>query len=257
VPNVLRIEPVGNTVILNLNRPKKRNALSRQLIDELHGALQATVDDARRSVIVLAGAGTSFSAGLDLSEVAAAMDEPEPAKAYVEALFDLFEAIECASKPIIAAVNGAATAGGAALAGVCDLVIAARSAQFGYPQVRHGLAAAIVVPPLIRQVGERRAKRLLLTGTMIDAQTAKHIGLVDEVVDDDALHDRALEVATELGALPQASIARTKAFVREGAIAESAGGDDWRRRYSSRVEISDEGRGFLRRFRRRGNRDDG
>lgn len=248
MPNVLQIKRIGNTVILTMNRPERCNALSRQLIEELRGALQATVDDARRSAIVLTGAGTSFSAGLDLAEVAAAMDQPEPAKVYAEALFDLFEAIECAPLPIIAAVNGTATAGGAALAGTCDLVIAARSARFGYPQVRHGLAAAIVVPPLIRQVGERRAKRLLLNGSMLDADTAEHIGLVDEITDYGNLHNRAVALASEMGAFPRESFVRTKVFIHQALIADPSADGTRRRQYSSRIGVSEQGREFLRSF---------
>ena len=171
------------TAVLTLNRPDKRNALSRQLIAELTAAFaEAEADPGIRSII-FTGNGPAFCAGMDLDELRGTLT------ATADAVWDdarklsaLYERIYNSNKPTIAAVNGAAVAGGAGLATVCDLAIAAPEAKFGYPEVRRGLVAAMVLPHLLRHVGERAARWMLLTGELIGSNEAQRIGLVNAVV---------------------------------------------------------------------------
>lgn len=175
----------GPAAILTLERPDKRNALSRGLIACLAAAFdEAENDDAVRAV-VLTGSGSAFCAGMDLDELRGTLGD-ESGKVWDDAarLSELYEQIYGLSKPTVAAVNGAAVAGGAGLVTVCDLAVAAPGAKFGYPEVRRGLVAAMVMPHLLRHVGERAARWLLLTGELIDAAAAERAGLVNAVADD-------------------------------------------------------------------------
>ncbi len=151
----------GPVAILTLNRPDRRNALSGDLIDELSEALrEAELDNTVRSVI-LTGAGSCFCAGMDLKDFYTSDDTPESERsaiARVQSLADLMSQVHQIKKPTIAALNGDAMAGGAGLASACDFVIAAERARIGYPEVRRGLVAAIVMHDLVRQVGDRRAR---------------------------------------------------------------------------------------------------
>jgi methylglutaconyl-CoA hydratase len=205
----------GRILVLTLNRPDKRNALTQHLIVELHQRIQAALVDANVGGIVITGAPPAFSAGLDLNEVAASRSDESKAKATADALYDLLNGIYSSTKPVVAAVNGFAVAGGAGLMSACDLVIAARSAQIGYPEIKRGLVAAIVMSFLIRQVGDRRAKYLLLTGDMLDGAAAREAGLVNEVVADDRVVPRAIELATQVSAYPPKAYADTKHMMRE------------------------------------------
>ena len=153
--DVLLVERGASWLELTLNRPDKRNALSRALISELTETLRAAErDDAIRSVII-GGAGPAFSAGLDLKEVA--QTTAEQAEHDASSLLTLFERIDNLQKPVIAVVHGPAVAGGAGLVSVCDLVLCGESGIIGYPEIKRGLVAAIVMTYLRRLVGEREA----------------------------------------------------------------------------------------------------
>jgi methylglutaconyl-CoA hydratase len=177
----------GPAAVLTLNRPDRRNALSRALIAELDEAVQkANADDSARA-IVLTGAGNVFCAGMDLAELQGSLDiAPEETPVWDDALAlgTLYQRIYTSAKPSIAAINGAAVAGGAGLVSVCDLAVCTPNAKFGYPEVRRGLVAALVMPHLMRHVGERMARWLLLTGELIDAPTAQQTGFVNTIADD-------------------------------------------------------------------------
>src|SRR5262245_12938299 len=163
----------GPAALITLNRPDKRNALSRALIAAITDAfLRAANDPAARGVI-LTGNGPAFCAGMDLDELRGTLDEDKD-KIWDDAakLSTLYELICTLPKPTVAAVNGAAVAGGAGLVTVCDLALSVPEAKFGYPEVRRGLVAAMVMPHLLRHVGERAARYLLLTGELIDAVEA-------------------------------------------------------------------------------------
>jgi methylglutaconyl-CoA hydratase len=182
-------------VVLTLNRPDRRNALSRGMIAALHAAVNRAADDAAARCVILTGAGSAFCAGLDLAELQETMSaraEDSPAREDAGRLGTLFDRLYTLPKPTIAAVNGAAVAGGAGLVTICDLAVAAPGAKLGYPGVRRGLVAALVMPHLLRHVGERLARYLLLTGELIDADEARRAGLVNAVVPADRLMDQAL-----------------------------------------------------------------
>lgn len=199
----------GATLELTLNRPEARNALSRALIAELTATLErADADPAVRSVIVT-GAPPAFCAGLDLREVAATtVDQAEHDSG---ALLTLFETVDNLSKPVIAAVNGPAVAGGAGLVSVCDIVLCGRErGVIGYPEIKRGLVAAIVMTYLRRLVGERQSKYLLLTGENLSAERALEYRLANEVVEDARLLDRAREYAAMFASYPPEALTNTK-----------------------------------------------
>ena len=186
------------TAILTLNRADKRNALSRALIEAISSAFERAKNDAAVRCVILNAAGPVFCAGMDLAELQASLDVPKDQSPIWDDAFrlaSLYDQIYALSKPTIAAVQGAAVAGGAGLVTVCDLAVSVPEAKFGYPEVRRGLVAAMVMPHLMRHVGERAARYLLLTGELIDAAAAERCGLINEVVHPDRLLERAQALA--------------------------------------------------------------
>ncbi|HTK75454.1 MAG TPA: enoyl-CoA hydratase-related protein [Gemmataceae bacterium] len=175
--------------VLTMNRADKRNALSRGLIAALTDAFRRAQDDTAARCVLLTGAGPAFCAGMDLGELSQTIDAPDRGEIWESALnlAKLFDLIYSLPKPTIAVVNGPAVAGGAGLVSVCDLAMAAAEAKFGYPEVRRGLVAAMVMPHLLRHVGERLARWLLLSGELIDAEAAVRCGLINAVVPADRL----------------------------------------------------------------------
>src|SRR5882672_1323408 len=173
-----------------LNRPEKRNALNDELIASLKDALRRANDDDEVSVIVIAGAGSDFCSGADLAalqKIASASVEENLDDA--RSLMELFVLIRSVRQPVIAAVKGRALAGGCGLATACDIVLAARSSRFGYPEVKIGFVPAMVMAILRRNVSEKRAFELLTLGREIGAEEAVAMGLVNRVMDDEAFDD--------------------------------------------------------------------
>src|SRR5262245_32295329 len=192
--DLVRYEVRAPAVILTLNRPDRRNAISRALIAALAEAVERAAADPAARAVILTGAGTAFCAGMDLEELQATLHQrPEESPVWEDAerLAALFDRIYALPKPTVAAVNGAAVAGGAGFVSVCDLALAVPAAKFGYPEVRRGLVAAMVMPHLLRHVGERTARHLLLTGELIDAPAAERAGFINRVVEPDRLLDEA------------------------------------------------------------------
>jgi len=219
---------------LTLNRPDKRNALSFQLLDELTGALDE-IEKSAAQVVILTGAGKAFCAGMDLEEL-----ETLTGKSHAENVADsrkmaqIFRRLYEFPKPTIAAVNGAAIAGGTGLATMCDFTLAVPEAKFGYTEVRIGFVPAIVSSILVWQVGHKIARDLLLTGRIFDAAEAYRLGLVNEVVDPAQLMNRAGELASQLTENSPTSVRLTKKLINgfislqldtqiEQAIEENAG----------------------------------
>jgi methylglutaconyl-CoA hydratase len=199
--------------VLTLNRPDRRNALSRPLIAALADAFGRAADDAAVRCVVLTGAGSSFCAGMDLAELQeslSAQEEESPVWQDALRLATLYERVYASPKPTIAAVNGPAVAGGAGLVSVCDLAVAAPEAKFGYPEVRRGLVAAMVMTHLLRHVGERTARYLLLSGELIGAEEALRAGLVNAVTPAGRLLETALGWARSLAEGGPNALARTK-----------------------------------------------
>lgn len=208
---VLLREQRGPVALLRLNRPEARNALSAELVEALHRALRELESDAGVRAIVLTGEGTVFSAGADLKALRAlATASSEENRRDSQRLAELLKAIYTHPKPIIAAVEGAAVAGGAGLASACDLTVAGQGARLGYTEVKLGFVAAIVSVFLLRQVGEKHARELLLTGKLVGAAEAQRMGLVNEVVPDGGALERALALAQELAGHSATALASTK-----------------------------------------------
>lgn len=182
---VVLYELRGPAAWITLNRPDRRNALSRELIEGLDHAVRQAAQDSRVRCVVLTGAGSAFCAGMDLEELRQSLNA-ESALIWQDAqrLAGLYDLLYRLPKPTIAAVNGPAVAGGAGLVSVCDLAVAVAAARFGYPEVRRGLVAAMVMPHLLRHVGERAVRWLLLTGELLDAREACRLGLINAVADD-------------------------------------------------------------------------
>lgn len=209
----LRTERQNDVAVLTIDRPQRRGALNRELVHELTEAAQAAIADARVRSILLTGTGPAFCAGMDLAELSATLDQPDEADRVhhdAQRLSTLYDLLYTSPKPTIAAVNGAAVAGGAGLMTVCDLAVAVPEAKFGYPEVKRGLVAAMVMPHLLRHVGQRAARELLLRGNLIDAAEAKRIGLINDVVASDQLLPTALAWARELTEAGPQALAVTK-----------------------------------------------
>jgi methylglutaconyl-CoA hydratase len=202
--------------VLTLNRPDRRNALSRGLIAALGDAVARARADSAARCVILTGSGASFCAGMDLAELQESLAVPETAPVWDDALrlAKVYDLIYTLPKPTIAAVNGAAVAGGAGLVSVCDLALAAPEAKFGYPEVRRGLVAAMVMPHLLRHVGERAARYLLLSGELIDAEEACRAGFVNAVVPGEQLLERVLAWARALAEGGPQALARTKELLQ-------------------------------------------
>jgi methylglutaconyl-CoA hydratase len=215
---LVRYEIRPPAAVVTLNRPDRRNALSRGLIAALTEAFERARADAAARVVILTGVGSSFCAGMDLAELSETLTQEsgEASSVWDDALrlAKLYESIYALPKPTVAAVNGAAVAGGAGLVTVCDLALAVPEAKLGYPEVRRGLVAAMVMPHLLRHVGERTARYLLLTGELIDAAEAWRTGLVNAVVPASDLLERALAWARSLAEGGPQALANTKAILQ-------------------------------------------
>ena len=196
---------------LTLNRPDKRNALSSALVEALHGALDSADLDADVRVLVLTGAGKDFCAGADLQELlASAGAPPEANEASALRLGNLFTRMRALPKPIVAVVRGRVLAGGAGLMTACDIVIAAAGIQVGYPEVLRGFVPAMVMSTLRRQVGEKVALDLVLTGRLLGAEEALRAGLVSRVVAEEALEAEGRGLVQLLASAPASALALTK-----------------------------------------------
>jgi methylglutaconyl-CoA hydratase len=211
----LQLDPGPPFATITLSRPEKRNAISPQMIDDLLSALDA-IETGPAQIAILTGAGKAFCAGMDLEALRAiSTQSPEQNLAETRRMAQLFRRLWGFPKVVIAAVNGAAIAGGCGLATLADFTLAVPEATFGYTEVRIGFLPAIVSVFLRRQVGEKIARDLLLTGRLIPAQEAHRLGLVNEVVPAAALEARTLELANTLLANSPSSLVATKKLLRE------------------------------------------
>jgi enoyl-CoA hydratase/carnithine racemase len=204
VAGLLEIESTNDVAVVTLQRPEKRNALSIDLRAELADAFTRLSEDDAVGCVVLTGAGTAFCSGMDTSQFGG---DIENRRRLVETSTSAFEAVGECKRPVVAAVNGPALAGGFALSLLCDLRIAHASAQFGYPELPRGIppsyaSARAVLPATV-------AQDLCLTGRVIDANEALRLGVVREVVEDDVVA-RARELAATVAALPRQAVLETK-----------------------------------------------
>ena len=197
--------------VLTLNRPERRNALTIELLTELSAAIKMASDQPQQRVIILRGAGAAFCTGLDLKEAA----DRTKAHATAEMVASTLIAISQTRLVTIAAVHGAAVAGGAGIMSACDFVVAAQGTKIGYPEVRRGLVAGLVMTFLRRQVGERKIRELLLGSELIDADQANKIGLVNRVVEKTDLMTEALKFAQSALQGAPGALTQTKRLIEE------------------------------------------
>jgi methylglutaconyl-CoA hydratase len=208
----------SSVATITLNRPDKRNAISYELIEDLLAALDE-IAKSSALILILTGAGKAFCSGMDLENLKALTGRsPEQNLKDSEIMARLFRSLYDFPKPTIAAVNGAAIAGGCGLATLCDFTLAVPEAKFGYTEARIGFVPAIVSTFLLRQIGEKQARDLLLTGRIIGADEAYRMGLINEVVaSDDKLMHRAHELAAQLLENSPASLTSTKRLLSDHA----------------------------------------
>src|SRR6058998_1061651 len=211
MPVVLIEKQTPQITVLTLNRPERRNALTIGLLSELIAAIKIASDQLQERVIILRGAGAAFCTGLDLKEAA----DQTKAHATAEMVANTLIAISQTRLITIAAVHGAAVAGGAGIMSACDFVVAAQGTKIGYPEVRRGLVAGLVMTFLRRQVGERNMRELLLGSELIDAERAREIGLVNRLVAQDDLINEAQKVADSVLQGAPDAVAQTKNLVEE------------------------------------------
>lgn len=229
--NTIRYKTEDRVAYISLNRPDKRNALNAETVTELQAAFKQAAQDTAVKVIVLTGEGKAFCAGADLAYLQQLQQNTyEENLADSQYLMQLFLQIYTHPKPVIAAVNGHAIAGGCGLATVCDFSFSVAEAKFGYTEVKIGFIPAIVKVFLLRKIGEGRAKELLLSGQLIDADKAAQWGLINEVVPAGQLQDKVHDFAQMLCkqnsgqsmALTKQMIARVQELPLEEALQYAA-----------------------------------
>jgi len=211
MPVVLIEKQSPQITVVTLNRPERRNSLTIELLNELVASIKVASDQADERVLILRGAGAAFCTGLDLKEAADRKKAHMTAELVAKALTTLAET----RLVTIAAVHGAAVAGGAGIMSACDFVVAAEKTKIGYPEVRRGLVAGLVMTFLRRQIGERNMRELVLGGELIDAERARGIGLVNRVVAPDQLMIEAQKFADSVLQGAPNAIVQTKRLIEE------------------------------------------
>jgi len=211
MPVVLIEKESPQISVVTLNRPERRNALTLELLTELCTAIKVVSEQPEQRVLILRGAGAAFCTGLDLKDAADSTKAHETAEMVANTLV----AISQTRLVTIAAVHGAAVAGGAGIMSACDFVVAAERTKIGYPEVRRGLVAGLVMTFLRRQVGERNMRELLFSGDLIDAARAKEIGLVNRVVAPDDLMNEAQKFAASVLQGAPGAVTQTKRLMEE------------------------------------------
>jgi methylglutaconyl-CoA hydratase len=211
MPVILIEKQSSQITVVTLNRPERRNALTLELLTELCAAINAASEQPNQRVLILRGAGAAFCTGLDLKEAA----DQTKAHATAEMVATTLITISQTRLVTIAAVHGAAVAGGAGIMSACDVVVAAERTKIGYPEVRRGLVAGLVMTFLRRQVGERNMRELLYSAELINAARAKEIGLVNRVVAPEDVMNEAQKFAASILQAAPGALAQTKRLVED------------------------------------------
>src|ERR1700720_239118 len=211
MPVVLIEKQTPQITVVTLNRPERRNALTIELLNKLTAAIKVASDQPQERILILRGAGKAFCTGLDLKEAA----DDKKAHATAEMVAKTLTALSQTRLVTIAAVHGAAVAGGAGIMSACDFVIAAEKTKIGYPEVRRGLVAGLVMTFLRRQLGERNMRELVLGGELINPERAREIGLVNRVVAPDQLMIEAQKFADSVLQGAPNAIVQTKRLIEE------------------------------------------
>jgi methylglutaconyl-CoA hydratase len=211
MPFVLIERQAPQITVVTLNRPERRNALTLELLTELQAAVKVVSEQPDQRVMILRGAGKAFCTGLDLKEAG----DHTKAHTTAEMVANTLLAISQTHLITIAAVHGAAVAGGAGIMSACDFVVAAERTKIGYPEVRRGLVAGLVMTFLRRQIGERNMRELLLSSELIDAERAREIGLVNRVVVPGDVISEAQRFAQSVLQGAPGALAQTKRLIEE------------------------------------------
>lgn len=212
-----------SALVLTLARPDRRNSLSESMLAALHGGIEKAVHDSGVRAVVIAAKGTAFSAGHDLKELTARRSDADGGRAYYAMIMrrcsDMMQAIVRCPKPVIAAVQGTATAAGCQLVATCDLAVASEHASFATPGVNIGLFCSTPMVALSRNVPRKRAMEMLLLGEMLTAPAAAEYGLVNRVVPAARVLEEALAMAAQIASKPAATLATGKeAFYRQAEM---------------------------------------
>jgi len=211
MPVVLIEKESPQITVVTLNRPERRNALTLELLTKLCAAIKTAAEQPQARVMILRGAGVAFCTGLDLKQAA----DQTKAHATAEMVANTLITISQTRLVTIAAVHGAAVAGGAGIMSACDFVVAAQGTKIGYPEVRRGLVAGLVMTFLRRQVGERNMRELSFGAELIDAARAREIGLVNRVVAPNDVMNEAQQFAESVLQGAPGALAQTKRLVEE------------------------------------------
>lgn len=199
---------------LTLNDTERRNALSQPMLEALKTTFAKAATDPEVRVVILAAVGNTFCAGHDLKELTSARGDPDGGRAFYGRIMslcsDVMQSIVHCPKPVIAEVNGVATAAGCQLVASCDLAVASTAARFSTPGVHIGLFCSTPMVALSRNVASKHAMEMLLTGDMISAQRAAEMGLVNRVVDPEGLRDATLEMARKIASKSSMTLATGK-----------------------------------------------
>lgn len=234
---------------VTLSRPQVRNAFNAELIARLATVFTALGGDPAVRVIVLEGAGPSFCGGADVNWMRGSLTLGEAENLRdAEAMSDMFRAIDGCPKPVIGRVHGAALGGGAGLCAVCDAVVALDTTVFGFTETKLGIIPAVISPFVIAKIGVTHARRLFLTGERFEAERARAIGLVHEVVGEDALDGTVDAIARELETAGPSAVAAAKRLIREVAAASYDATRAITAGAIARQRVTDEGQEGLRAF---------
>jgi methylglutaconyl-CoA hydratase len=249
---VARSGPGGVVARVTLTRPEVRNAFNAELIGELHDAFAALAAEPAEALraVVLAGEGPAFSAGADIAWQRAAMQlSLDENRADAARLQDMLTAIDTCPAPVVARVQGAALGGGMGLCAVADVVLAAADARFGFTEVKLGILPAIISPFVLARIGEGQSRALFVSGERFDAERALRIGLVHEVLADEAALDARVDaVVAELLSSGPTAVRAAKALIRERREMPAARFAAHALDVAARQRVSDEGQDGLGAF---------
>ena len=244
---LVRAEAVAGVLRITLDSPHNRNALSGQLVGELHTALEAAGEESVRSV-VLAHTGSTFCAGADLKEASSGPAD-DPARARADELVDLLRAIVALPKPVVARIDGHVRAGGMGLVGACDIVVAGDASTYALTESRLGLAAAVISLTVLPRIEPRAASRWFLTGSTFDVHEAERIGLVTRAVASADLDEAVAEVTGAFAKCSPQGLRETKALITHDLLAHLDAHRDRVTDQSSRLFASEEAREGMLAFR--------
>jgi methylglutaconyl-CoA hydratase len=252
VSGVLLASVDAGVLTLTLNRPDKRNALSAELIAALAGAVRDAELDASVRVVLLRGSGRDFCAGADLAELLVSADRsPGENEAEALRLGELFLGLRALPKPVVAAVQGSALAGGSGLATACDLVLAHAGARFGYPEIQRGFVPAMVLTLLRRVVGEKLAFDLVATGRLLSAEQACAAGIASRVLSAETFEAEVASVVAARAGASATALGLTKKLLYELDGLGMAAGIRLGARVNALSRSTPEFRGLVEQFLRR------